>query len=45
MTYFPLTVEQQAWKARVADLAARDVAPYAEYVDKNRCYPTEASRR
>ncbi len=42
MTYFPLTQEQQDWKARVADLADREIAPHAEGVDKHRRYPTDS---
>ena len=42
MTYFPLTSDQQYWKARVAALADLEVAPHADIVDKHRRYPTES---
>ena len=42
MTYFPLTKQQQEWQERVADIAARELAPRAEAVDRNSQYPQES---
>lgn len=42
MTYFPLTAEQQAWKDRAAEIAARELAPRAEQVDRTGTYPLES---
>jgi isovaleryl-CoA dehydrogenase len=42
MNYFPLTTEQQAWKARVADLAARDIGPRAEEADRAARFPKDS---
>jgi alkylation response protein AidB-like acyl-CoA dehydrogenase len=42
MSYFPLTPEQQDWKDRATDLAARELAPRAEETDKQRRYPGES---
>src|SRR5262245_22993967 len=42
MNYFPLTAEQQAWKARVATLAARDIGPRAEEADRAARFPKES---
>src|SRR5215831_21230700 len=42
MNYFPLTTEQHAWKARVADLAARDIGPRAEEADRAARFPKES---
>ena len=33
MTYFPLTRQQQEWQERTADIAARELAPWAEHTD------------
>jgi alkylation response protein AidB-like acyl-CoA dehydrogenase len=42
MTYFPLTREQQEWKERAADIAARELAPRAELTDRTATYPLES---
>ena len=42
MTFFPLTKEQQDWKDKAADIAARELAPRAEETDKERKYPQES---
>jgi alkylation response protein AidB-like acyl-CoA dehydrogenase len=42
VTYFPLTKQQQEWQERVADIAARELAPRAEAVDRNSQYPQES---
>jgi isovaleryl-CoA dehydrogenase len=42
MNYFPLTTEQHAWKARVADLAARDIGPRAEEADRAARFPKDS---
>jgi isovaleryl-CoA dehydrogenase len=42
MNYFPLTEEQQTWKARVAALAARDIGPRAEEADRAARFPKES---
>jgi len=41
MTYFPLTKQQQEWKERAADIAARELAPQAETTDREGRYPQE----
>ena len=42
MNYFPLTAAQQAWKDRVAALAARDIGPRAEEVDRAARFPKDS---
>ena len=42
MTYFPLTKQQQEWQERVADTAARELAPRAAEVDRESRYPQES---
>ena len=42
MTYFPLTKQQQEWQERAADIAARELAPRAEQVEKTGTYPQES---
>ncbi len=42
MTYFPLTKEQQEWKERAAEIAAKELAPRAEETDKLGRYPAES---
>jgi alkylation response protein AidB-like acyl-CoA dehydrogenase len=42
MTYFPLTVEQERWRAQAAEVAARDLAPRAEAIDREGRYPAES---
>ena len=42
MTYFPLTRQQQEWQERVADTAARELAPRAVEVDREGRYPQES---
>ncbi|MCI0438046.1 MAG: acyl-CoA/acyl-ACP dehydrogenase [Chloroflexi bacterium] len=42
MTYFPLTKEQQDWKDRAADIAAREIGPRAEETDRKSQYPQES---
>ena len=39
MTFFPLTDEQQEWKARAAQLAEKELAPRAEETDRDSKYP------
>ena len=39
MNYFPLTPQQQEWKDRVADIAAREVGPHAAECDRLAQYP------
>ena len=39
MNYFPLTTERHAWKARVADLAAREIGPRAQEADSTARFP------
>jgi alkylation response protein AidB-like acyl-CoA dehydrogenase len=41
MNYFPLTKQQQEWKERTADIAARELAPQAEMTDREGRYPQE----
>lgn len=41
MSYFPLTKQQQEWKERTADIAARELAPQAETTDREGRYPQE----
>lgn len=42
MNYFPLTLQQQQWKERVAELAAREIGPRAGECDRLRRYPKES---
>ena len=42
MNYFPLTKQQQEWQERVADIAARELAPRAEETDRKAQYPQES---
>jgi alkylation response protein AidB-like acyl-CoA dehydrogenase len=42
MNYFPLTAEQQEWKDRVADIAAREIGPRAAEYDRLAQYPKES---
>ncbi len=42
MNYFPLTAAQQAWKDRVAALAAREIGPRAAEVDRAARFPKES---
>jgi isovaleryl-CoA dehydrogenase len=42
MTYFPLTATQQEWKDRVAEIAAREIAPRAAETDRDRAYPRQS---
>ncbi|HIM50041.1 MAG TPA: acyl-CoA dehydrogenase, partial [Dehalococcoidia bacterium] len=42
MTYFPLTKEQEEWRDRAADIAAKDLAPRAEETDRLGRYPQES---
>lgn len=39
MTFFPLTDDQQEWKARAAQLAEKELAPLAEETDRKSKYP------
>jgi isovaleryl-CoA dehydrogenase len=42
MTYFPLTADQEHWKARAAEVAARELAPRAGATDREGRYPAES---
>ncbi|MGE0822931.1 MAG: acyl-CoA dehydrogenase family protein [Candidatus Binatia bacterium] len=42
MNYFPLTTQQQEWKDRVANLAAREIGPRAAEYDRLAQYPKES---
>lgn len=42
MNYFPLTTEQQEWKERVAEIAAREIGPHAATTDRLAQYPRES---
>jgi alkylation response protein AidB-like acyl-CoA dehydrogenase len=39
MNYFPLTDQQQEWKDRTADIAAREIGPHAAECDRLAQYP------
>jgi isovaleryl-CoA dehydrogenase len=42
VNYFPLTKEQQDWKERAADIAARELAPRAAETDSKARFPEES---
>jgi alkylation response protein AidB-like acyl-CoA dehydrogenase len=42
MNYFPLTAQQQEWKERVTDLAAREIGPRAAEHDRLARYPKDS---
>lgn len=42
MNYFPLTIEQQEWKDRVAAIAAHEIGPRAATADRLAQYPKES---
>lgn len=41
MSYFPLTRQQQEWKERATDIAAREIGPRAAETDRQARYPQD----
>ena len=42
MAYFPLTKQQQYWQERASEIAANELAPWAEETDRLGRFPTES---